>query len=254
MGILEGRVAIVTGASAGIGRACAVRFAEEGAAVVGCARRVDRLAKVVREVESKGGRAVAVGCDVAQEEDIRNAVRTAVDTFGKIDILANVAQGGIDVDHAKPLIDISRESSLNFYRTGPLQYLLFMQECFPYMKAQRYGRIINTGSHAALGTRGDAAYAMAKGAVMALTRSASQEWGEFGIVTNTIMPMIQTDAWDINSTSRDAVERLPRVIPLRRIGTPYEDLSPIAAFLASEGAGFLNGQVVMIDGGARIIA
>src|SRR5438477_12042807 len=93
MGILEGRVAIVTGASSGIGGAGAIRFAEEGAAVVGCARRLDKLQEMVREVEARGGKAVAVACDVAREEDIDTVVTTTAQHFGRIDILANIAQG-----------------------------------------------------------------------------------------------------------------------------------------------------------------
>jgi NAD(P)-dependent dehydrogenase (short-subunit alcohol dehydrogenase family) len=253
--MLKGRVAIVTGASSGIGRGCALRFAEEGATVVVCSRRIDKLRELVAQVGSKGGKAFAVACDVAKEEDIERVVSTAAERFGRIDILANIAQGGIDEDHNVGVADTKPQLLLDFIKTGPLQYLLFMQKCFPYMKEQQYGRIINTGSHATvLGAQGDLAYVMAKGAVMALTRSASQEWGQFGIVTNTIMPIILTEAWEYHEPSRKSKEFLPGMIPVRRLGTPYEDLSPIVTFLASEGAGYLNGQVIMIDGGWRLIA
>jgi 3-oxoacyl-[acyl-carrier protein] reductase len=253
VGILEGRVAIVTGASSGIGRGCALRIAEEGAAVVGCARSIDKLDGLVREVESKGGTALAIACDVSNDDDIKNVVSAAVRRFGKIDILANIAQGAMR--DGSSLIDATAERALEAFTTGPLQSMRFMQECFPYMKERRYGRIINTGSHAALvGAPGYAAYELAKGAVMALTRSASQEWAEYGIVTNTIIPVIQSAPGDSSPRAMRIQELKLQGHPMGRIGTPYEDAAPVVAFLASEGAGYLNGQVVAIDGGRHLIA
>lgn len=253
MGILDGRVAIITGASSGVGRGCAARFAEEGASVVLAARRVDKLEELAGEIESKGGAAVPVACDVAKEDDINNVVGTAAREFGRIDILANIAQGALD-DHAY-LIDVTRERALKAYVTGPLQSLLFMQKCFPYMKERGYGRIINTGSASALeGTPGFAAYELAKGAVMALTRSASQEWARFGIVTNTILPVIRTEAFELSEQGKAAAKMLEDTIPVGRFGSSYEDCSPVVAFLASEAAGYLNGQAIAIDGGKLLIA
>jgi 3-oxoacyl-[acyl-carrier protein] reductase len=251
VGILEGRVAIVTGASSGVGRGCALRFAEEGAAVVGCARSFDKLEELVSEIESKGGTAVAVACDIANEEDIDRVVATAVERFGRIDILANIAQGAMsDSTH---LLDVTPERAFDAFRTGPLQSLLFMQKCFPQMKEQGYGRIINTASHTCLhGTPGYAAYELAKGAVMALTRNASQEWAQFGIVTNTILPVILSKP-ATTEKARAAVRMKEDGHPMGRVGTPYEDCSPILAFLASEGAGYLNGQAIAIDGGRSLI-
>jgi NAD(P)-dependent dehydrogenase (short-subunit alcohol dehydrogenase family) len=246
MGILEGRVAIVTGASSGIGRGAAVRMAEEGAIVVGCARRLDKLEEFVREVEAKGGIALAVGCDVANEDDIKRVVATAAERFGRIDILANIAQGAMG--EGTLLNDATPQRALDAYVTGPLQSMLFMQGCFPYMKEQEYGRIVNTGSHAAiLGSPGYTSYAMAKGAVHSLTRIASQEWGRYGIVTNTIYPAIHSHP------ERPTHPRLLEGHPLGRAGTPYEDASPVIAFLASEGAGYLNGQAIPIDGGRSYV-
>jgi NAD(P)-dependent dehydrogenase (short-subunit alcohol dehydrogenase family) len=250
MGILEGRVAIVTGASSGIGRACAVRLAEEGAAVVGCARRVHLIEEVVDEIKSKGGEAIAVACDVTKEEEITNVVDTAGDRFGRIDILGNFAQAFYPYrvsDHAD-IMSTTPENAMNQFIGGPLQYMLFMQKCFPYMKAQGYGRIINTSSGAwLLGAPNYVAYGMVKAAVDALTRHASQDWGQYGIVTNTIYPIVQNP--DHEKEHPEMAKAMAQRIPVRRHGTPYEDLSPVVAFLASEGAGYVNGQSIGINGG-----
>jgi len=252
MGILDGRVAIVTGASSGIGRGCAVRLAEEGATVIGCARRPALLEEFVREAEAKGGTAHAVVCDVDIDDDIANVVATAVTRFGRVDILANIAQGGMS--DSSPLVDVTTKQALDAFRTGPLQSLRFMQECFPHMRRQGYGRIINTASHTALlGTPGYTAYELAKGAIMALTRNAAQEWGRFGIVTNTILPVIFSRPPDPGPAA-GPIERAFAENPLRRAGTPYRDCGPIVAFLASEGAGYLNGQAIAVDGGKILIA
>jgi NAD(P)-dependent dehydrogenase (short-subunit alcohol dehydrogenase family) len=149
---------------------------------------------------------------------------------------------------------VSRERVLEFFVGGPLQSLQFMQKCFPHMKKQGYGRIINTASHAALGADGFAAYAIAKGAVMSLTRSASKEWGQFGIVTNTIMPNVLTEAWDRSERVSGYKETMAPMVPVRYLGTPYDDLAPVIVFLASEQAGYVNGQVVAVDGGMGLIA
>ena len=252
MGLLDGRIAIVTGASSGIGRASAVRFSEEGAAIVACARRLDNLKELVHDVEAKGGQAIAVACDISKEEDIDNAVQSAAERFGRIDILANIAQGGMD-----ELADITAttpDRAMYSFTTGPLQSLLFMQKCFPFMKRQRYGRIINTASPAAVtGFPGTTAYAMAKGAIMALTRNASQEWGQFGIVTNTFLPWVRTETFEQTPIAANLAQ-MEAASPLRRMGTAYEDCTPTLAFLASEQAGYINGQVIAVDGGRRLIA
>ncbi|HKS71953.1 MAG TPA: SDR family oxidoreductase [Terriglobales bacterium] len=251
MSILEGRIAIITGASSGIGRACAIRFAEEGASLVVCARRLDRLQSLVEEIKAAGSSALPVACDVAKEADITKVVQAAMDRFGRIDILANIAQGGMDKFGG--LMDTKAEDVLDAFRTGALQSFLFMQKCFPYMKERGYGRIINTSSPAAVtGISGLTAYIMTKGAIMALTRNASQEWGKFGIVTNTFLPWVRTENFDRSDLAKNLVA-MEASSPLGRMGTPYEDCTPMVAFLASEGAGYINGQVIAVDGGRRLI-
>jgi 3-oxoacyl-[acyl-carrier protein] reductase len=253
MGILDGRVAILTGAAGGIGRGCARRFAEEGASLVLADIAPDGLKEITEEVVAAGGTAVSVVCDVAQEEQIDEVVAAALREYGKVDVLANIAQGAMG-DMAY-LEETKASQLMDSYVTGPLQSMLFMQKCLPHMKERGYGRIINTASHSVVrGEPGFAAYVLAKGAVMALTRTASQEWGRYGIVTNTFMPVIRTPAYDLTEQGKAAAKMIEDQNPSGRFGTPYEDCSPVVAFLASEGAGYLNGQAIGIDGGMTLIA
>lgn len=248
MGVLEGRVAIISGSSSGIGRACAIRYAEEGAAVVVCARRLDRLEALVSEISAKGGRALPVQCDVGSREDILAVVEAAAREFGRIDILANCAQGGMD-KHGL-FAATSPDELINAYNTGPIQTMIFMQACLPYMQAQNFGRIINFGSLVGNGaTPGFTAAALAKASMVPLTRLAAKEWGQFNITTNALMPFMHNEASTLTPEGREAFARLGPINPMRRIGMPYEDCTPLMLFLATEGAGYVNGQIIGVDGG-----
>jgi 3-oxoacyl-[acyl-carrier protein] reductase len=254
MGILDGRVGIVTGASSGIGRGCAFRFAEEGATVVCCARGVERLETVVDAITSKGGQAVAIPCDVGVEDDITNVVGTTAERYGRIDFLANIAQGFLPTTGYTDVLGTTRENLLDLFITGPLQSLLFMQKCFPHMKEQGYGRIVNTSSAAHIvGSTAHVPYGIAKAGITALSRHASQDWGQYGIVTNTIYPVTTNEVWEAAPENQETVARLPLEIPVRFLGDAYEDLSPVIAFLVSEGAGYVNGQSIGIDGGLIVV-
>jgi len=253
MGILQDRVAIVTGASSGIGRGCVLKFAEEGAKLVVASRRTALLEELVSEIISKGGTAIAVTCDVAKEEDIDKVVAATIKEYGTVHILANIAQGALG--EMKYLLDVEPKNLMEAYVTGPLQSMLFMQKCFPYMKEQKYGRIINCASHSCLdGSPGFTSYEMAKGAIMALTRNAAKDWAQYGIVTNCFLPVIRTDVYDETPQGREVLKWMETAIPLKRMGTPYEDCAPIVAFMASEQARYLNGQMIGIDGGLMLIA
>lgn len=253
MGILQDRVAIVTGASSGAGHGAARRFAEEGAIVVASARRRDRLDALVKDITDKGGRAIAVTCDLFKEEDIENVVQTTISQFGQVDILANIGQGALD--QQAYVNEVTRQNAFDAYIGGPLQTVFFMQKCFPYMKERNYGRIINCGSQSALmGLPGFASYQMAKAAIQALTRTASQEWAQYGITTNVVLPAHWSDAFANSPQGIAAGNAAAETSPMKRLGTPYEDVSPMIAFLASEAAGYINGQSIAIDGGCRLIA
>ena len=253
MGILQDRIAIVTGGSSGAGHGCALRFAEEGAIVVASARRKERLNALVSEIAAGGGKAIAVECDLFKEEDIDKVVQTTIAEFGRVDILANIGQSSMD-KHTY-LEHTTVPNAIEVYMGGPIASLLFMQKCFPYMKERNYGRIINCGSQSALmGMPGFGAYEMAKSAIQALTRNASQEWAKYGITSNVFLPAHWSDAFKLSPQGIAAGKAAAASSPMGRLGEPYEDVSPMVTFLASEAAGYINGQCIAIDGGVQLIA
>ncbi len=255
MGALEGRVAIVTGAGKGIGKQVAIKYAEEGAAVVLASIDVPPkyiLQDVADLIIAKGGKALAVICDQAYEDQIEAVVKATIDNFGKVDILANIAQGGLD--RFDSLDTMTKENALHLYTTGPLAYAHFIQKCMPYMKKQRYGRIINFGSAGELGGVGTLSYAMAKGAVDCLTRCAAHELGRYNIMVNTVWPLVTTGE-STSSCTNDQHSIKDNMLlngPCGYVGRPYEDIAPTMVFLGSENCRYLQGQRLSLDGGAKM--
>jgi NAD(P)-dependent dehydrogenase (short-subunit alcohol dehydrogenase family) len=255
MGILDGRAAIMIGASSGLGYGCALRFAQDGADVIAAARRTEKLDALVADARDRGfpGRIVPVKCDVAEEADIDAVIKACAAEFGKVEILACIAQGGLDT--VSYLGETTVEQAIYRYQTGPVYTMLAMQKAFPYMQEQHWGRIITCASGSAVSaTTGFTPYAMAKAAVMTLTRKASQEWGKYGIVTNCILPTTKNDHFGTTPQSAAALEKIAQMSPVGYLGDPYEDASPIVSFLASDGAHYLNGQMIGICGGLQLLA
>jgi NAD(P)-dependent dehydrogenase (short-subunit alcohol dehydrogenase family) len=249
MGILSGRTALVVGASAGGGYGIALRFAQEGANVVAAARRFDRLNRLAEDARTRGfsGRIVPAACDIDIETDLDSVVLRTVEEFGTVDILVCVAQGA--GTRYSDVSETTLENALDFFRGGPGYTMLLMQKCLPYMKGQGYGRIVTTTSAGAdSGTPNITAYSMAKAAIITLTRKAAVAWGQYGITVNSFMPLNSNDSDDSQIVRNPPKEFLDR-IPVRYIGDPYLHLSPVIAFLVSEQAGYLTGQVIRIDGG-----
>lgn len=245
---LDGRVAIVTGASSGVGRGLATVLARQGAKVCACARRIEKLDDLKNEMAAEGAEVLPVQCDVTDPQQIKNAVAQCVQHFGAIDILINCAQGSMLY---REINDIDVEYAMTAYESGALATLLFMKECYPYLKESGHGRIINTASAAGYdGNSGFGAYGMAKEAIRAITRTAAHEWGRDGITANVFLPIIATDTF--RETQPEALKRLEDKALVGYIGTTEKDCAPLIVFLVSDDGAYLTGQSFMVDGGIHL--
>lgn len=261
MGALDGKVAIVTGAGRGIGRAIALAYGREGAKVVVASRTPATVEAVAGEIAAAGGTALGVACDVGRADDIIATVARAVEAFGTIDILVNNAQGfGTEARPQSSTVFVAVEDTDEdewdyTLRTGPTATLRFMKAAFPHMKRQGYGKIINFASSSGqIGFEGNTAYNAAKEAIRALSRTAAREWGQYGINVNVINPALETRAFDAWKTARpDFVEALKDKIPMRRLGDPERDAGPLAVFLAGAGSDYMTGGTFMLEGGMHTL-
>lgn len=246
MSRLAGKVAIVTGASQGIGLAIARAYVREGAAVVLSARRGDVLEAEVRKLEEAGGNVLAVTADVAKREDANRTITAAAERFGRIDILVNNAQ----TTRQAGVESITDESIALTFGSGLFGTLFHMQAAFPHLK-ERGGSIINFGTRQGIyGEPGDGIYGANKEGVRALSRSAAREWGQFGIRVNVINPAgLSPAAARFFEQNPERGQKYMDDISLRRFGDLDTDIAPVAVFLASEDSRYVTGQTINTDGG-----
>ena len=248
----SGRVAIVTGAAHGFGRAIALAFAERGASVWACDVVEDELRETHDLCVAAGGRCEVRGVDVTDKQRVDEFV-SEVAAVGRIDILVNNA-GGVLGQVGRPLEEISQRDWQSIFDVNVSGAFFMSQAVAPSMKAARYGRVVNISSGAGLGISltGIQAYASAKAAQIGLTRQLAHELGPWGITVNNIAPgFIRSNAaterqWEAYGErgQRELVDR----IALKRLGTP-EDIAHGVLFFASDYAGWITGQVLAIDGG-----
>lgn len=241
---LDGKVAIVTGGSRGIGSAIAGLLAEHGAAVVVSGRDAARLQNAVRELEERGASVHGVTADVAKREDADRLVDAAKERFGRLDLLVNNA--GITRDGL--LIRMKDDDWDRVMETNLRGAFLMTRAAAKSMVRQRSGRIVNIASAAgAMGNAGQTNYSAAKAGLIGLTKATARELAHWGILVNAVAPgLIDTDmAAAISAEARDA---LLAQVPLKRIGSA-RDVAEVVGFLAGDGAAYVTGQVFHVNGG-----
>src|SRR5437588_1288351 len=241
---LEGRVALITGASQGIGHACALALARQGASIAVAARNQQKLDELVKEIETAGGKAAAFVIDVAEEEQIKSALKSVLVDFGKIDILVNNA--GITRDQL--VMRMKRADWDSVLNTNLTSAYLCTQHAVGSMLKQRWGRIINiTSIFGQMGQAGQANYASSKAGLIGLTMAIAREVGSRSITCNAVSPGFIETAMT-SGLSDDLKQNAVKMIPLGRVGTP-EDVASAVAFLASEEASYITGHVLNVNGG-----
>jgi 3-oxoacyl-[acyl-carrier protein] reductase len=241
---LTGHVALVTGASQGIGRACALALAEAGATIAAAARSEDKLASVVSEITGAGGHAAAVKMDVASEDEIKTATKAAIEKFGKIDILVNNA--GITRDML--MMRMKRADWDAVLATNLTGAFLCTQAVIGSMLKGRWGRIINiTSINGQIGAPGQANYAASKAGLIGLTMSIAREVASRSITCNAVAPgFIETAMTE--TLSAEMKDGMLKMVPLGRVGTD-RDIANAVRFLASEHASYITGHVLNVNGG-----
>ena len=251
MGILDGKVALITGAGQGVGRGIALAMAKEGAAIAVIDRNAATAAETAGLIEDLGGNALHRVCDVTHSDEVNACVAAVVEAFGTVDILVNNA---VDARVGIPLQDVDDEQFLISFASGPFASFWFMRACFPHL--QNGGSVINLRS----GTEnqsmvGYGAYVAAKAAVGGLTRAAAREWGRKGITVNALAPFALSPSAEADLARQPGrLDSVYRQLSIPRSADVEADIGRAAVFLAGPDARFITGCTLSVDGGGSFFA
>ncbi len=247
---LEGKVAVITGASRGIGRAIALRFAQAGAKVVVSSRRLENVQIVADEIEANGGEALAVQAHVGRPDDVAALVARTVDAFGRVDVAVNNAATN---PHFGPLLTADEGQWDKILDTNAKGAFRVCKAVVPHMEAQGGGKIINLASVAGLRpSPGMGMYGISKAALIMLTQVLALELGHINIQVNCIAPgVIKTRFSQVLWQTPQIAEPILAHLPLGRFGEP-EDVTGLALYLASPASDYVTGAVFLVDGGMNV--
>jgi len=252
--LLENKVALITGGANGIGRATARHFAREGAKVVISDLDQEALESNCLKIVDEGGEAEVVVGNVTSRDDVQRMVNTALDRFGRLDILINnagITRDGLTTRVKNGETLLMPEENWDVVMDVNLKgtWLCSQISAVPMIK-QKYGRIVNTSSVGALGNIGQANYSASKAGIMGLTRTHALEWARYGIAVNCIAPG-GVNTRMTSTIPEKIMENLVQQIPFRRLAEP-DEIAAVHAFLASDKASYITGQIIFVDGGLKI--
>ncbi|HTT42747.1 MAG TPA: SDR family oxidoreductase [Steroidobacteraceae bacterium] len=247
MASLTGKVALVTGAGQGVGQGIAFALAEAGAAVALAGRTQAKVEASAKTITERGGRALAISCDVFKPEDITRTVQITVEALGGLDILVNNAYDGA----FGPLLSLDDEAFMRGIHSGPLASFRFMRACHPHLKARGGGNIVNLVTSASV--RWDSsnygAYAVAKQGIRALTRAAAHEWGRDNIRVNNIAPLAASPALAAWIKHDPEAKTFFETVALKRVGDCEADIGRAVVALVGAQMGYVTGATLPLDGG-----
>ena len=244
------KTALITGSGQGVGEGIARALASFGANVCLVGRTFSKVEAVANDINQKGGSALAVECDVKNIESVNNSIKIRLSKFSSLNILVNNAQ---EVPLGN-ILDVTDESFIDGWNSGPLATFRFMKACYPHLKGG--GKIINLASSSALrpdsGSYG--AYAAVKESIRSLSRAAAVEWGPDNILVNCIMPLAKSTGmdWWMNEYPDEANEFL-KTIPLGRVGDCKDDIGEAVCHILSDGMNYITGSTIMLDGGQAFL-
>jgi len=247
---LSGRTAVVTGAARGIGAAEAIRLAQDGANVAVLDLSAEACQETVEAIEATGAEALAVACDVSNEEQVEKAFDEVAEKFGGVHILVNNA-GLLRDNLSFKMTESDWDTVLDVHLKGSF---LCSRAAQKYMVEQEYGKIVMTSSIVALGNKGQANYSAAKAGLQALARTLALELGRFNVNVNAVAPgwieteMTKEAAERVGMTMDDMKERFAKNIPLKRFGR-VDDIANVVSFLVSDEAAYISGETIYVAGG-----